>query len=778
MRILTRYILRELLPPTLLGFAFYTFIILMNRLFDFAEMIIKRSLPFRIVLELLALALPHIVVLTIPMALLVGILIAVGRLSADSEIIAMQSAGLSPGAIYRPVFYFSVVVFFINFVLMTWVLPAGNAALQKRRIELVTTAVEKEIQPRIFVADYEDVVLYINDVDEETGLWQGVFIADTSDSRRQRIVTAESGRVTVTEGTGQIWLDLENSETHVASLDKPERYDLSRNESQRILLSDPALEDLEPTSLAKSLKEMNLTELVGFLQRARTRRDPLDVRFVLVEIHNRFAIPFACIAFGVLGLPLGMTNRRGGKSSGFSLSIGVILLYYILLSNGEDLARTGRLPPALGMWLPNLVLLALGIWLMTKAGGGEQARVGIRAWVAPLARRLRLRRRRSAGSEVGVSEEGSILQRLDIPFPNILDRYILSQFLKILGLVLASAVVLFLIVDYTELAEEISGGKIPFEVVASYYRYKLLQIFDWVLPISVLLGTLITFGVLSKNNEITAIKANGVSLYRIALPVIVIAILISVVSYFLLDFVLPYSNQRVAELRARIKGKETPSAYSEEQQRQWVFGRGRYLFNFLAYDKKSETLSEPQVFEFHPREFRLTRRIRTEEARYDTTGWVFVNGWMRSFGDDGGSSYSPITAPIRLHYTERPSYFAVETKAPDQMTWGELRRYIANLKRLGYSANELTVDLWKKTSWPAISVVMALIALPFSFRMGKKGAMYGIGVALFLAFVYWSLFGIFTKLGEVGSLPGILAAWSANVLFIIAAVYLFLRVET
>lgn len=774
MRILTRYILRELLPPTLLGFGFYTFIILMNQLFDFAEMIIKRSLPFRIVLELLALALPHIVVLTIPMALLVGILIAVGRLSADSEIIAMQSAGLSTGSIYRPVFYFSVVVFFINFVMMTWVLPAGNSALQKRRIQLVTTAVEKEIQPRVFVDEYEDVVLYINDVDDETGLWQGVFISDTSDPRQQRIVTAESGQVSVTAGTGQVWLNLENSETHVASADKPERYDLNRNQSQRILLNDPALENLEPISLAKSLKEMSLGELFTFLQRARTRRDPLDERFALVEIHERFAIPFACIAFGVLGLPLGMTNRRGGKSSGFSLSIGVILLYYILLSNGEDLARNGRVPPALGMWMPNAVLLGLGMWLQSKIGIDRTS--GARARLVSFVRRLGTRRPVRAG-EVA-AEEGSILQKLDIPFPNILDRYILAQFLNILGLVLASAMVLFLIVDYTELAEEISGGTVPFDVVTSYYRYKVLQIFDWVLPISVLLGTLITFGILSKNNEVTAIKSNGVSLYRIALPVIVVAILISVVSYFLLDFVLPYSNQRVAELRARIKGKETPSAYSEQQQRQWVFGRGRYLFNFLAYDKKTETLSEPQVFEFHPTEFRLTRRVRSEEARFDKTGWVFVNGWMRSFGDDGGSSYSPITAPIRLHYPERPSYFAVEAKAPDQMTWGELRRYIANLKRLGYSANELTVDLWKKTSWPAISVVMALIALPFSFRMGKKGAMYGIGIALFLAFVYWSLFGIFTKLGEVGSLPGILAAWSANILFIIAAVYLFLRVET
>lgn len=771
--ILTRYVLRELAPPTLLGFGFYTFIILMNQLFELAEMIIKQSLPFSIVLELLLLSLPHIVVLTIPMALLVGILIAIGRLSADSEIIAMQSAGLSPGAIYRPVFYFSVLVFLINLGLMTWVLPAGNKRLQERRVELLTSVIEKEIQPRVFFDEYPDRVIYINDVDPATGLWRGVLISDTADPDQQRVIVADAGRLSVTSGTRQVWLDLFESQTHVSSLLRPERYDLNRNEEQRLLLDDPATAPVESRSLAKSLEEMHLIELFARLKKAQAERDPLDARFLKVEIHQRLAIPFACIAFGVLGLPLGVTNRRGGKSSGFSLSIGIILLYYVLLNNGEDLARSGKLPPAIGMWLPNLVLLALGFWLMGKTGV-DRRRGGLAARLASLLRKLPRRRR---GKEVA-TDEGSILQRLDIPFPNTIDRYILVEFLKMLGIVLMATIALFVIVNYTEIVDDINANDIPFEVVASYYRYLVLQILSWVLPISVLISTLITFGILSKNNEITAIKSNGVSLYRTALPVMVIAVFLSVVSYFLHDFVLPYANQRVAELRNQIRGRETPSTYSAEQSRQWVFGRGRYLFNFAGYDRGREALTDVQVFEFHPTEFRLVRRIRASEARYDGMGWVFENGWLRSFGDEGGSSYTPIARPIRLHYPERPEYFAVEAKAPAAMTWTELSSYIANIRRLGYAAHELRVRLWEKTSWPFISVVMALIALPFSFRMGKRGALYGIGVALFLAFVYWVLFGIFTKLGEVGSLPAVLAAWSANVLFMIAALYMFLRVET
>ncbi|HEY0593550.1 MAG TPA: LPS export ABC transporter permease LptF, partial [Thermoanaerobaculia bacterium] len=384
MRTLTRYILRELIPPTLIGFSFYTFIILMNQLFNFAELIIKRSLHLSVVLELLALTLPHIVVLTIPMALLVGILIAIGRLSADSEVIAMQAAGLSPGAIYRPVFYFSVLAFLVNFALMTWALPWGNSRLQARRVELTTSAAETQIKPRVFFDQFENRVVYINDIDPASGLWKGVFISDTSDPDQQRIIVASSGNLSVTQER-QVWLELRDSATHVTTADKPDRYELNRNATQRILLDDPRRQALEDQPLAKSLKELSLGELRSRLRKEIAAGDALDARFIRVEIHSRFAIPFACIAFGIIGLPLGITNRRGGKSSGFSLSIAIILLYYVLLNNGTDLARSGKLPPFLGLWLPNLILVPVGIWLMGKTGVD---RGGAFRWMAPLLRRF------------------------------------------------------------------------------------------------------------------------------------------------------------------------------------------------------------------------------------------------------------------------------------------------------------------------------------------------------------------------------------------------------
>ncbi|HEX8153822.1 MAG TPA: LptF/LptG family permease, partial [Thermoanaerobaculia bacterium] len=179
MKILTRYILKEMIGPTLLGFSFYTSIILMQKLFDMAGLIIRRSLTAGDVGNLLLLSMPHIIVLTVPMSILFGILIAIGRLSSDSEIIAMRALGISTRTIYRPVFIFTVLMFLLNFWLINDVLPRGNTKLQALQADLLTSSVAKEIKPRVFYDEYADLMIYVNDLDPVTGRWKGVFLADS-----------------------------------------------------------------------------------------------------------------------------------------------------------------------------------------------------------------------------------------------------------------------------------------------------------------------------------------------------------------------------------------------------------------------------------------------------------------------------------------------------------------------------------------------------------------------------------------------------------------------
>ena len=804
MKILTRYILKEMIGPTLLGFSFYTSIILMQKLFDMAGLIIRRSLTAGDVGNLLLLSMPHIVVLTVPMSILFGILIAIGRLSSDSEIIAMRALGISTRTIYRPVFLFTVLMFLLNFWLINDVLPRGNTKLQALQADLLTSSVAKEIKPRVFYDEYADLMIYVNDLDPVTGRWKGVFLADSrgdenepqnatpqqqidaanasSDSETvgalsnrggQRVVTADTGTIAVHQPTKEVWMTLKNAQTHVWDPRRPDRYGVNSNKTQRILL--PFDRELPVGNLARSLRQMNLRQLVEEAERQR-RGDILTYNLARVEIHKKFAIPFACLAFGILGLPLGITNRRGGKSSGFSLSIAIILFYYVAINNGEQLAASGKLPPWLGMWGANILLLVLGFWLLGRANRDLGAQRGERGFFkkvgAAISGLLPRRGERAASS----NESSGVLSRLDITFPNILDRYILREFLKILALVLISVVALFIIVDYNEIARDVRTNNIKLHTLAYYYRFQIFQVLNWTLPISVLVSTLVTFGMLAKNNEVTAIKSGGVSLFRIAVPIIAIALMISVLAYFILDFVLPYSNRRVDALKRKIEGK--PQISAQSQQKLWFLGKGEYIINFLSYDAKKQTLSQVQVFEYDRNDFRLTRRVYAPQARWNGSKWEFSGGWMRSFPKAGEGTFSVMTTPLALQYAETPEDFATEVKSPDQMTYAQLRTYIETLKKSGYAAEELSVKLYTKTSWPALSIVMALIALPFAFRSGKRGALYGVGIALILGIAYWLVFALFTKFGEVGNLPPLLSAWSANILFSLGAIYMFLHVET
>jgi len=801
MKILTRYIFKEMVGPTLLGFGFYTFIILMKQLFDFAGMIIRRSLPAHTVGKLLLLSLPHIVVLTVPMSLLFGILIAIGRLSSDSEIIAMRALGISTSTIYKPVFFFSFSIFLLNLYLMNVVLPRGNTELVSLKAEVFTSSVEKEIQPRVFYDDYENLIIYINDIEPRTGQWKGVFVADnrteesndlsnahvaeaagnalaTAHPSSQKIIVAQTGNLSIIKTSKQVWLNLKNARTHVTDPRKPEKYDLNGNSAQRILLHDPFSQPDSNIKASRSIRELNLTELIR-LAGTLSRTDHILYRLAKIEIHKKFAIPFACLAFGIVGLPLGITNRRGGKSSGFSLSIAIILIYYVLLNNGESLAAAGKIGPALGMWLPNIVLTAFGIYLIIRANrdAGTQSSGIFGSLLSAITALISGRRGQRAERRAATNEGSSFLSHLDIAFPNILDRYVLREFVKILVLVLISTAALIMIIDYTEITNDLRENHIPIQVTLAYYSFFFFQVINWTLPISVLVSTLVTFGMLSKNNEITAFKSNGVSLYRVAIPVVAVAVFIAMLSYLLVDFVLPYSNQKGEELHNRIKGKKHVTS-SANQQKQWYLGKGHYLLNFLSYDRNARELSQVQVFEFDPNGFKLVRRVYAQTARYQNGRWVFQNGWIRSFGDDNSASYTPILRPIALQYGETPDDFATDVKSPDQMTYRQLSRYIRTIRQSGYAAEELSVRLYEKTSWPFISVVMALIALPFAFRIGKRGALYGVGLALLLGIFYWMIFAVFTKFGEVGNLPAMLSAWSANILFAIAAIYMFLHVET
>ena len=794
---LDRYILTEILGPLALGFLVYTFILLIRFLFQSAEMIIRRGLPVSMIGKLLVLTLPNIVVLTLPMSLLFGTLIAVGRLSSDSELIAMRACGVSLLTLYRPILLLSGLLTLLNTALMVYALPWGNSALQELRLEIMTQTVSQQVEPRVFYEEWEGKVVYVFEVPTGSKRWKGVFLAEAIPaSQNNQITIADWGEVLVDQAGERVVLRLYNAIRHKLDLSSPGRYEISRHKRLDLVLEDQFISGQKAKlSASKGVRELTLAELRDLL------RDPAAMdeqrNLARVEIYKKFSIPAACLVFGLFALPLGINNRRGGKASGFALSIGILILYYVLLNNGEEAARYGRIPAWLAMWSPNILLAVAGVFLLVRRNQDKSLLLTrIDRWIREdlwggllflnklrRARRLELRqerqRRQAAKPPKGrkaLTRVVLLLPRPRIVFPNLLDRYIVRLFSWVFLLVVLSGLSLFIIFDLSENIDEILKNKVGTGLVLSYYKYLSLQMFYEIAPIVVLVTTLMTFSLLARTNEITACKALGMSLYRLSLPALATALLVTVFCGYLESSVLPASNEKVAKLKDRIHGRESARTY-RRADRQWLFGQGRYIYNYIHYDPQQPSLQRLQVFDFDE-QHRLTRRLYAESARYIGEAWVFTNGWARSFNGVEVTGYTRFEESKVVRYPETPDYFDSEIRPPEQMRYGELKDYIQELKESGQAVPELQVQLQNKIALPVTSLIMALVALPFAFRLGRQGALYGIGISIVLGIVFMAFFAFFSKLGEAGALPPAAAVWSPGAVFALLSGYLFLGVRT
>ncbi len=796
---LDRYIFAEILGPLTLGFFVYTSILLMQALFKAAELIIRSGVDVATVGRLLLLSLPWIVVMTIPMSFLFGILIAVGRLSSDSELIALRSSGVSLFSLYRPILVLSLLLTGLNTYLMVKVLPEGNHALQQLRIDILTQSITEEVTPRIPHTSWQDKMLYVFETPPGEQRWRGLFLSDAVPTRETEVTIAEWGRA---EPDGdQVVLSLEGAYSHVVDLYRPEQYRLAYHRDLLVRLASFSRQRAG-ASVKRSLRELSLDQL---FERAADTNYPDSVRnLAKVEIQKKFSIPAACLVFGLLGLPLGFSNSRGGRSSGFAISIGVILVYYILLNSGEDIAREGTVPAWLAVWFPNVLLLMIGLFLLARRNRDKSLLltnldrwIQDRLWGRILTFQARReenrakhkaqaqaaraeRRRRKRREEDGSSTEGRVLFKLPdlrLRFPNSMDRYILRTFLRVLLLAVLSGTMVYLVADLTDNFDKILENEIPRHVIFDYYKFKSLAIVYEISPIIVLVSTLITFGLLSRTNEIIACKALGMSLYRLSVPVILAATLISAVGGLLESEVLAASNERVTELKAIIKGQAVPRGGGSGHR--WLYGKDNRLYNFAFFDTTEQELHRLQIFQFDKDVKSITGRLMADRAKYMEDGWwMLSSGWTRSFEGTESTDFSSFTEPRKYRLEETPDYFGGALSLPEEMSYNQLRSYIDELRQSGQSVPDLEVALHNKIAYPVISLVMALVALPFAFRLGRQGALYGIGLSLVLGVILLVVLGVFRALGENGVLPPLIAVWSPSLIFTVFSMYLFLGVRT
>lgn len=810
-RLLDRYILRETIGPLSLGLLVFTFLALLQKLFQFAELIIERDVEVGVVLRLLGYALPQIVVLTIPMAFLFAILLAVGRMAADSELVAMRASGISLFSIYRPILLMSLLLAAVTTYLMTVTLPAGNQATLELQLAILKRSVNQQVKPRVFYDGLQGHVLYVFESQENGDGWRGVFLADAVPGPEQQVIVGETGRINLAPGNARPpVLMFGVADVHEVDTNDPSTYRLQRLRDASIAIEDRLFRHNEGLVVAKEVRSMNLSDLAKLAEEPGT--PDAERNKALVEIHKKFAIPGACLVFGLYGIPLGFRNRRTGRSSGFLISVTMFLFYYVMLGNGEEAAVNGQIAPWLAMWAPNILLVVLGTFLLWRRNRDKSLMIGAvdrylreHLWrrILRLGRRrqVRGRRKRALEDRLARAQTQSLaagnsptrprlrlrIEPLSLRFPGVMDRYIFGVFLRVFLIAVVAALAIYIVSDFTQLIDEMFEHDVPSSVFAVYYLYLSLQIFYDVAPVLVLVTTLVTFGLLSQRNEVVAAKALGFSLFRLAMPALVAAAAVALLSATLENSVLPASNAQVAELHDRIRGNVGPVKTYHGADRQWRYAQddagGGYIYNYRHYDAARRTLQRLQVFRFDA-EHRLIGRLYAATARYvqpgddEPGGWQLVDAWVRDFDGLAITNSNRFGGPQPVDLPEEPAFFDTEVKYADQMNRRELELYVEDLVAAGNSVPELQMQLHNKTALPVVCLVMGLVALPFAFRLGRQGALYGIGISIMLGIVYYTVISVFVTLGQSEALPPLIAAWSPNALFGTLALYLFLGVKT
>jgi len=816
MRLLTRYILREVLSYALLAAVLFTFVLFMRDLPKILELVVRDSASLTDVLRIFVYTLPNTLTVTLPMAVLAGILLGLGRLAADSEVTAMRACGIGALSFVRIVSILAFAALTLGLVNALYFAPRAASNLLRLEDQLKTSQVSFAVQPRVFYENFKNYVLFVQDVQPAEGavVWNHVFLADLTQQENPNVTTAEQALALppVSGDAQSLRLHLIDGGQHQISQTNPDQYNISTFSTTDIPIQ---FENQDDTHISRTDTPLHALSMPEVWRRSHGRAS--DARAARIELNSRFSYPFACVVLMLIGVPLGLSSKRGGKGTAVVLSFVLFFGYYLLSELGIGFAKSGKLSPALGVWGANLVFTAFGLLLLQQLAGTGVLLYAFHSMAASLGKRLSQIAPRSISATIvrltspmpeqeiaslqSVAGESpaaippaslrpTLIQRLrslfKTSFPLLLDEYVVRAYAANFLFSLAAFAMLVIVFTFFELIGDIVRNGTALIVVGDYLLNLIPYIVNQVTPLCSLLAVLITFSALNRTSELTAMKATGISLYRVVTPVFVLAALLSVALFAFNENYLPDANRRQEELRAQIKGK--PAQTFLRPDRKWISGQSDTadtpdrIFYYQAFDPDRKVFAKLFVFEFDPKSFTLVRRIYAANAHWDepSGAWVFENGWQRTFSGAtvAPNGYQPFALASFPEIHEPPNYFQKDDKLSDEMNYGDLSSYIADLRQSGFDTLRLRVQLENKLAVPAITLVMAILAIPFAVSMGKRGGLAGISTAIAVAIFYWVVAAAFSSLGEYGALPPLLAAWSPDLLFALTGSYLLLKTPT
>ena len=786
--VIDRYVLRELLAPFCLSGILFTFFLFIDRIYNLTDLVITKGVPLHLVTQLLVFMMPSFLALTLPMALLVAVLIAGGRLAGDLEVVAFQASGVGPVRLFSPVLAVAILVALASAALTLVVGPPANREFQTQLFKIVQARATAGLKERVFNADFGDVVIYPEEISASQVALRGLLVSDERDPKLTRIITAREGRLLPDAVNRRITLRLLDGEVNEADV-LPAGPEAAAPAAQAKMHTDSVggaaaagryrytafgLYDMSlpldtrlrgAARFEKPEKDFTLTQLeerIAAFSREPVRRIPFEI-----EWHKRFAFPLAAVVFALVGFPLAVRSHRGGRSIALVGSLVILTLYYLVVTALESAAIRGRVPPWVAMWTPNFGFGAIGFALMVMVARDVRWRGARKLWQLLEIPRAWWRRSGSAEREVhaGPARDSTL----------IIDRYLVRSHLTFVLIGLAVAAALFIVVDLAQTLDRFLRVKPPLIYIFEHFVYRIPAWLHDGLPIVMLVATIFLFLTLSRYHELTALKAAGVSLYRISAPIIVLGVGVAVFAGLFQELALPQLNERGDEVdRVKIRG-QLPR-HMQSRARLWLRGSDTRFYRVELLAPGTGDLYGVTVLELAP-DFRLQSRLDARVAHWSGDAWELKDGAFRQVTAEGQIESVAFTVSA-LNLGERIEDFTQIQKSVSAMSYAELSEYVRKLEAAGFHAKKYLVELYAKLAFPLVNLIMVLVAIPFALQSPRSTRLFGIGLAIAIMVGYVVVHQAAVALARADLLPPLLAAWTANVIFLGLGLSLFVRART
>ena len=760
-RLIERYIITAILPYLGLSLLLLTFVLLAQQAGKFVEILGSADPSLDAVADLALGLIPNILIFTLPMSVLIGTATGLSRVGSDSELIAMRAAGVGTWRFVSPVLLLGMFFTLLTLYVAFEIAPKATHLMRQAALKVTLSKIESPIQPNTINTEMPGKVVYVREGDKARGQWERVFIHWSEGEGDLRLITARSGRIDATgEQTELVLTDA--VVTTLPSKPAPQgansaqiitessaqfriRLNTGRNAILKRFQERPyELDELHWREIVEKLRSANETERVS----------------LLTTLNKRLALCFASLAFALLGAGLGGRTQRVGRGQAVLVSLGAMLLYYLILLGGEHLSRSGAIPRLLGSWLATGVALIVGIIALFL---GERR---ISGW-NPMRSLLSST---AAGSQPanGRQTRSSILMGL-------LDRSLMRAVCLNFILAYTTLLVIFLIFTLFELLRFITGSE--WRLVALYLLYLVPLASMSLAPVGLLVAVLVTYALLARRSEVFVWWASGQSLYRLSLPTLLFSLLVSLSLALLQEKVLPQANRKQENYRAQIRGNlnraMTPAGF------QWLAVPDAKRLYSYKYREGDRALITPTIYEFDAEGVHLKRLVMSEAGNWSNSGTLELQS-SRIMDFSGSNITNGYRAP-RLSLAENApaESFKPMLSKPSELSSSALSRYITNLKQVRpEEVTALYVSLYRRGADTTMPIILAIIGVPFGVFFGRRSAFWALGMAIFIGLAMWASASGFQQLGNYRFLPAALAAWATPLIFTALGLILFSRART